>query len=324
MKSSRICIVASLFACFFPATTTVAQTENVRQMVLTIDDLPYHASGHPDTIAQANRVTDRLLSTLTEYQAPATAFVNESNLLINGEADARTRLLRKWAESGVILGNHTYSHADLNQSSVELFQREIIDGESITLEVMLSRPRYQRYFRYPYSHTGDTAEKKARIARFLKERGYRIAPYTIDSQDYVFNRIYLDARQSENVELAEQIRLAYVEFVVAATVFAETISSRVFGDEIPQILIVHANQINADALAEVLARLVQRGYLFVDLTKAMQHPAYKTEDRLVTSYGPSWLWRWSYSMELDISFRGDPEPPNWILDLYEESVSVDD
>jgi hypothetical protein len=53
----------------------------------------------------------------------------------------------------------------------------------------------------------------------------------------------------------------------------------------------------------------------------MQHPAYKMTDKLVTSFGPSWLWRWTKSMEIDVNFRDDPEPPDWILEKFEDSTS---
>lgn len=298
-----------------------AQTERERLMVLTFDDLPYQTAGYSETVLRGRRVTDELLRTLAIYQAPTTVFVNESKLYINDQTEARIGLLERWVEYGAVLGNHTYSHSDLNLLSVEEFEREIIDGEPVTLRLMSSRTPYQRFFRHPYTHTGDTEDKKVRITAFLHERNYEIAPFTIDGQDSIFNRVYLFAKQSNNDELVARVQDAYVDFVVSATEFAERISVEIFGDEIPQTLVLHANDLNADSLDRLLDRLVQRNYRFVNLTDAMQHPAYNTEDKLVTSFGPSWLWRWTKSMELDVSFRGDPEPPEWILKLFEESIS---
>ncbi len=321
MTKIRTCAVAVLLSWVFLGSIADTQGEPERQMVLTFDDLPYQTAGYSDTLLRGRRVTDKLLRTLAKYQAPTTAFVNESKLFINDETKARIGLLEMWVEYGAVIGNHTYSHSDLNLLSVEEFEREIIDGEPITLKLMSSREPYQRFFRHPYTHTGDTEDKKVRISAFLHERNYQIAPYTIDSQDSIFNHVYLDAKQSKNDELADQIQDAYVDFVVSTTEFAERISVEIFGDEIPQTLILHSNDINADSLDGLLDRLVQRSYRFVNLTNAMQHPAYSTTDKLVTSYGPSWLWRWSKSMEMDVSFRGDPEPPDWILEMFEESNS---
>ncbi len=306
-------------ACIALVSAAAAQTENERLMVLTFDDLPYQTMGYPDTLWRGRRVTDELLRTLANHQAPTTAFVNESKLFVNDEAEARINLLERWVEYGAVLGNHTYSHSDLNSVSAEEFEQEIIDGEQITSRLMASRKPYQRFFRHPYTHTGNTEEKKARITAFLEERGYLIAPYTIDSQDSIFNRVYLDAKHSKNDELAVRVQNAYVDFVVSTTKFAERISVEIFGDEIPQTLILHANDINADSLDGLLGRLSMRNYRFVSLNNAMQHPAYNTADTLVTSFGPSWLWRWNKSMNLDVSFRGDPEPPEWILKLFEDS-----
>lgn len=302
----------------------IALAEQGRQMVLTFDDVPYQASGHPESFAEAARVTDRLLKALARHDAPATAFVNESMLSIGDQSDDRRGLLEDWASSGAILGNHTYSHADLNLLTVEEYQREIVDGEPVTLEVMSTRPDYQKYFRHPYTHTGDTEAKKQQITEFLVDRGYEIAPYTIDSQDSVFNRIYLDARSASDVDRAKAIQSAYVEFVIAATDFAERVSVQIFGEDIPQTLLLHANSINADTLDELLGRLAQREYGFVSLDEAMQHEAYKTSDELVTAYGPSWLWRWNKSLELGISFRGDPEPPAWVREMFDASSAADE
>lgn len=318
------CGLALVVLSVFQISAPIALAEHGRQMVLTFDDLPYQASGHPRSFAEASRVTDRLLQALARHDAPATAFVNESKLTIDNESDGRRKLLEDWASSGAILGNHTYSHADLNLVTVEEYQREIVNGEPITTEVMSIRPDYQKYFRHPYTHTGDTKAKQQQITEFLVGRGYRIAPYTIDSQDSVFNRIYLDARNARDADRAKIIQSAYVEFVIAATDFAEGVSVKIFGEDIPQTLLLHANSINADTLEDLLGRLAQRGYGFIRLDEAMQHEAYKTSDDLVTAYGPSWLWRWNKSLGLGISFRGDPEPPDWVLEMFESSSVTDE
>ncbi|MEM1142090.1 MAG: polysaccharide deacetylase family protein [Pseudomonadota bacterium] len=294
-----------------------------RTMALTIDDLPYQSSGYEDSIERVRYVTEGFINTLNKHNAPAIGFVNEANLAITGEAALRKQLLTKWASAGVVLGNHTYSHADLNTVTVEEYKRQIKDGERVTLEIMSSQGSYQRYFRHPYTHTGNTEAKKTSINAYLAELGYEIAPYTIASQDSLFNRVYLDALSAGDSELAETLRIAFLDFVLRTTTFAEGKSEELFGAGIPQTLILHANRITADTLSDLLTRLQARGYSFIDLSTAMKHPAYKTDDTLVTRYGPSWLWRWNKSLGAGISFRGDPEPPAWIVTRYEQSVKTE-
>lgn len=288
-------------------------------MALTFDDLPYVAAGYEDTVQRGREITAQLLQSLGQSQVPATAFVNESRLYVDDQTEARIDLLKRWVEYGAALGNHTYSHSDLNDLTVAEFQREIVNGERVTRILMASRKPYERFFRHPYTHTGNTEEKKAEVSAFLHERSYQIAPYTVDSQDYLFNRVYLDAKKTGNEELALQVQGACIDFVVSATEFAEGASVKLFGNEIRQTLILHADDISAGSLGDLLGRLEERGYEFVNLADAMRHPAYKTEDTLVTRFGPSWLWRWAESMGAEISFAGDPEPPDWILSKFEDA-----
>ena len=37
----------------------------------------------------------------------------------------------------------------------------------------------------------------------------------------------------------------------------------------------------------------------------MSDVAYQTKDTLVTSFGPTWLWRWRQSLNLNHTFRGE-------------------
>ena len=291
-----------------------AQTP-ARTMAVTFDDLPYvNFSGGP-YVERGRAATDKILSTLKKHNAPAVAFVNEGKLA-GDDRKARINLLRQWVNSGAILGNHTYSHPDFNRLTVEQFENQITSGEIVTRELMRSHAPYQLYFRHPLTHTGDTQEKKEAIEKFLAARGYKITPHTIENSDFIFNVPYAEALQRHDDALAQRVRDAYVDFTIAATEFAEKISPQLFGHEIPQILLIHANDLNGDALDELLRRFEARGYRFVTLDCVMADPAYQTKDTYVSTYGPTWLFRWAKSRGLNLDFSADPEPPKWVMDLY--------
>jgi hypothetical protein len=38
----------------------------------------------------------------------------------------------------------------------------------------------------------------------------------------------------------------------------------------------------------------------------------------VTDFGPTWLWRWRTHLGLNVSFAGDPEPPAWVIALFNQ------
>jgi hypothetical protein len=50
----------------------------------------------------------------------------------------------------------------------------------------------------------------------------------------------------------------------------------------------------------------------------MKDPAYQTKDTYVGKGGPTWLWRWMKSKGMNLSFAADPEPPPWVIDLYNQ------
>jgi hypothetical protein len=78
----------------------------------------------------------------------------------------------------------------------------------------------------------------------------------------------------------------------------------IFGRDIPQTLLLHANELNTDTLEEMLQGYEKRGYRFITLDAAMKDPAYATGDTLVSSHGPTWLWRWRTHKGLKTSFAG--------------------
>lgn len=299
-----------------------AQTASSRSMALTFDDLPYAfvTLGEPEALPKVQVATTALLRVITSRRVPAVAFVNEARLGSGTEAEARTVLLEQWVDAGVVLGNHTYSHADFNSLTVQQFEDEILRGEVVTRRLMQPRGRYQLYFRHPQTHTGDTVAKKEAIDAFLQMHGYKVAPHTIDSSDFIFNAGFVRATNANDKATAARLRAAYLDFVIDATAFAERISPQIFGRDIPQTILLHANDINADSLDELLDRLEKRGYRFVTLDSAMADPAYQTRDTFVTKSGPTWLWRWMRSQSMAVSFRGDPEPPEWVMKLFNAAI----
>ena len=284
-----------------------------RTMAVTFDDLPYVNFGNGVYIKNARAATAKILSTLKKHKVPAVGFVNEDKL--EHSREERIALLRQWVESGMILGNHTYSHPDFNSLTVEQFEEEITKGEVVTKQLMRARQPYQLYFRHPMTHTGDTNEKKDAIEKFLETRGYKVTPHTIENSDFIFNVPYAEALENDEA-LAKRLRDEYLAYTIAATEFAEKISPEVFGHEIPQLLLLHANAITADCLDEMLKKLEARGYTFVTLDAVMADPAYQTKVTYVTKFGPTWLFRWMKSKGMDVDFGADADPPKWVMDLY--------
>jgi peptidoglycan-N-acetylglucosamine deacetylase len=287
-----------------------------RTMALTFDDLPFVGAGQPYFPA-ATQTTAELLRVLRRHRAPAIGFVNEGQLDADGERrSAREALLKQWIDAGMTLGNHTYSHPDFNALTVDAFKEQIIKGEPAIKRLMAAQKSPHLFFRHPMTHTGDTKEKKDAIDAFLAERGYRIAPHTIENSDFIFNVVYVRALAAGDRTLATRVRDAYVELTMAATAFAEKAGQTVFKRDIPQTLLVHANVLTAQSLETLLSSFEARGYRFITLDEAMADAAYATPDTMVSSFGPTWIWRWAKTLGVRVSPEGDPEVPAWVMELY--------
>ncbi len=244
-------------------------------MAITIDDLPGTRDGAGD-LDGLRSITDRILGALGEGKAPATGFVVESGLLVEGEVDARIAMLRRWVDAGLSLGNHTFSHRRLDESPLQEYMDDVVRGHTITRMLMKEAGRPVRYFQHPFTSTGGSREIKDRLEEFLRARDYRIAPFTIEAADYAFDAIYVDALGRGEVSLARRILDEYLEHTDTMCEFFEKRSREVLGREVAQILLIHANAINGAVLGEMLERLGKRGYRFVTLERALEDEAYSS------------------------------------------------
>ena len=262
-------------------------------VAFTFDDLPYGAVASDDDAALAN-MTTRLVQRLQAGQIPAVGFVNEAKLYRDGELDpARVALLRTWLDAGFELGNHTYSHPSLDQVPLDAFEGDVLKGETVTRPLMHEAGRTLRWFRHPFLDEGTTPEVRATFARFLTAHGYRVAPVTVNSAEWVFAAAYARALAQNDAAAARHIANAYVPYMQAVFAQAEQLALDLFGRPIPQVVVLHANQLNADQVDALAAMLRQRGYRFVSLDEALADPVYAAPPGVTGVEGESWLEGWA-------------------------------
>lgn len=285
-----------------------------RQVAITIDDLPVVESG--SSIRTMKSTTMTILRALKKYNAPAIGFVNELKLGSGSTKKARTELLKSWLDAGMTLGNHTFAHLDLSTVTVEKYEQDIIRGETTTDKLLKDRGERIRYFRYPFTHTGLTLPVKESVEMFLNERHYTIAPFTIEHDDYIFNNVYNKAMTRNDSGLLARTRSSYLEHLDTCFAYFERISKQYLGYEPIQILLIHANVINAECLDDMLRRMESRGYTFVSLGEALQDKAYRIKDEYAGKFGISWLHRWTISLGIAMDRKGEPDPPQFVLERY--------
>src|ERR1043165_4174180 len=306
-------LVIALYLVFSAA----AQTS--RHVAITIDDGP--VVGEMRDLANFRRISAGLIGSLKAEQIPATIFINERQLNVQGQRDGRAAVLVDWLDAGFDLANHTYSHLSLNRVSLREFEDDLIRGEVIVRSLLQERGRKLEWFRYPYLHSGTTPEIHQAIMDFLEQRHYRVAPVTVDYADYSFAGAYTRLLRRGDTENAEKVKRAYLEQVGLGFEYSEKASQELFGYELPQILLIHCNELNSLTLRDTIARLRNRGYGFVTLEEAMKDPAYQRPDTFAGS-GGSWLHRTAISMGKKITSATQPQFPQWITDLPDRKSVV--
>ncbi len=306
LRSSGTVALLGTFLLLFILSSVHGQRPT-RRVTVTFDDLP--ATGPASTLKRVSGINRKLLEVLRKQEIPATGFVNESKLMVEGEVEARTALLDEWLEDGHMLGNHTYSHIGIDGSTFEQYRDDLILGEKITKKLLESRGMKLTYFRHPQLRTGPTKEYAMRLSELLSSRGYTVAPVTIDNNEYIFAAIYADALRREDRSEMKRISEAYVEYMAAVFSHFEALSRGFLGYELPQILLLHANELNADHFDDLVTMIRRRGYKFVTLAEALKDKAYGRPEA-TSRRGLSWIHRWMLAEGCEI--REEPDVPSWV------------
>jgi peptidoglycan/xylan/chitin deacetylase (PgdA/CDA1 family) len=307
-------VVLLVFLATAPQVTSPPQA--VREIAVTIDDLPLAASLNQD-LARGRQVTRDLLAALTRHRVPAIGFVNEIKLEDDGRVNPeRVALLRQWIDAGLELGNHTRTHPDLHRVPLEDFKADVLAGEHATRPLLRASGKDLKYFRHPFLHTGRTAEIRGGFQAFLKQHGYVVAPVTMDNYDYQFAAAYERAVARADAGLQQKILDAYLDYMDRIFGYYEQQSRALLGRDIRHTLLLHANALNAAAFDRLAGLLIARGYRFVSLDRALEDPAYGKADEYFGQAGITWLHRWAITEgKKGTFFAGEPEVPAWIVSV---------
>jgi peptidoglycan/xylan/chitin deacetylase (PgdA/CDA1 family) len=252
-----------------------------KDLCVTIDDLPFIYGQYLADSAGAGRFGD-ILATLKKYNIKTIGFV------VGSQVDSsRAPLLDRFVAEGHIIGNHTFTHLDLNSSSVKSYQDDIRDGE-IAIYNWIGETKY---FRYPCLHQGQTRGKYDAIAEFLKSGDFVNVPVTIDNDDWLYNKNFSLALNDGDKIAADSIGKNYLEHMQAMTQYYDSIAVAKLGRDINHILLIHMNEINAVYLDSLLSLYLAQGWRFITPEEALADSLYKIKDTYIGEKGTSWLLR---------------------------------
>lgn len=138
------------------------RTDDFRDIVLTFDDGPNPAT------------TPALLDTLAKNEIKAVFFVLGERLTGTPAEDT----IRRIVAEGHVVGNHTFSHANLRK----LEQGKVADEIKRTHDLICKFTNECNLFRPPYGATNGL------VAQVLQELGYQQVLWNVDTMDWKYKQ----------------------------------------------------------------------------------------------------------------------------------------
>ena len=266
------------------------------QLAITMDDLPVHGALPAGDDRRA--VAERIVAAFREAGVPEVyGFVNGAGV---EREPALGAVLDAWTAAGYPLGNHGWSHRNLDQVSAAEFEAEIVRNET-TLE-RFGAGRDWRWFRYPFLAEGRDPAKRDSIRAVLARRGYRIAAVTMDFSDWQWNDAYARCRAGGDPAALERLERAYLDVVREGIVRSRSMARSLHGRDVPYVLLTHVSPFNARMLPRVLALYRTEGFRFTTLAAAERDSIYRHDVDPSRPAGPT-------SLEARARERGLPVPP---------------
>jgi len=263
-----------------------------KSISITIDDVPNTTKYEKDHFRPI------LLNVLDSLEVPFTIFINEDKIYKTEWLDRNEGLLEEWSKNeNAIIGNHTYSHSRYSEVGFEGFVKDIEKGDSLTELYAVKYNKDLKYFRFPFNDMGKDSTQHIQIREYLKSKDYSIAPFTVESSDWMFDTIYQYYLKNGDTEKAKAIGEQYVDKTIELVHFYERMATSLYRRSVQHIYLCHDNAINADYLAEIITKLKQADYKIVSFEESLKDPIYKQKDTYYKKWGISWLYRYMDTQE---------------------------
>jgi lysophospholipase L1-like esterase len=255
----------------------------VPEIAFTFDDLPAHGPLPLDETRL--EIASKILSALHAAAMPRIyGFVNGIRL---EQQTADEAVLQAWRAAGEPLGNHSWSHMDLNKHSLAEFEADVERNEPLLGKLMNTQDWH--WFRFPYLSEGDTPAKKAGIRAFFLQRGYKIAGITMSFSDYLWNEPYARCVANGDQKAIASLESSYLSAADRSIPYYRGLSHTLYGRDIPYVLLMHVGAFDARMLPRLLALYRSRGFRFITLEQAESDDFYREDTNLSLPPGPDML-----------------------------------
>ena len=239
-------------------------------IAITFDDLPAHAA-LPPGVSRMD-IAERTIAALKASDAPAMGFINGK------QVDAEQGLaavLDRWRSAGLPLGNHGWSHANLDNLTDAQFAEELARNEPLLVANMGSAD--WRWFRYPFLSEGKDPQRRTRIRQLLADKGYKVASVTMDFSDWAYNDAYARCSVKGDRAAIAEMEKAWLAGAAASADRSRAMAHSLYGRDIPYVLLMHLGAFDAHMLPQLLDLYKRKGFRFVSVAEAERDPHYRAD-----------------------------------------------
>jgi peptidoglycan/xylan/chitin deacetylase (PgdA/CDA1 family) len=254
-----------------------------QEMAVTFDDLPSHGA-LPAGMTRLE-IAHSILESLHREQLPPTyGFINGGR---GGEDQDSPAVLAAWRAAGQPLGNHTWTHHDIDLETAAQFQADVSGNEPLLNQLMGHEDWH--WFRYPFLHEGATLGKRRTARAWLSAHGYRIAETSMDFEDYLWNEPYARCVAKHDAASIQKLHDSYLAVAGQYYTLFRQLSHTVYARDVKYVLLMHIGAFDARMLPELLAFYRSRGVKFISLPDAISDPAYRDDPDIGAAGGGTHL-----------------------------------
>ena len=237
-------------------------------IALTFDDIPVHG---PMVGGETRRdIVARIAAALVAAKVPAFGFLNAS--VAPAAAADGDAAIAAWRAAGLPIGNHGFTHANLDTVGAAAFTDDILRNEPKLAAVAGGGDWH--WFRYPFLAEGADPVARDTVRRTLKARGYRIAAVTMSFADYNWNEPYVRCVAKRDPAGLATLETAWLADARAAVLSSRARAKAQLGHDIPYVPLMHVGSFDAHMLPRLIELYRSMGFRFVPLAQAEADPYY--------------------------------------------------
>lgn len=262
-------------------------------IALTFDDMPAH--GPLPQGGDRLRIARDIIAALQAHHAPAFGFFN-GGFATDPSAPS---VLAAWSGAGFPIGNHSWSHGNLDAVAAPAYLADIARNEPVLSAI--GRNSDWHWFRYPFLSEGTDPVRRDAVRDGLLAHGYRIAAVTMSFGDYAWNDAYARCVAKHDEGAIGALKASFLDAARAEALRSRTLAHEAFGRDIPYVLLMHLGAFDARMLPQLLGLYQNMGFGFTTLPQAEADPVYASATDLRRP-GPT------LSLEAAAAARHQPVP----------------